>query len=119
MVSLSIAGTAGAQDVMKVSPETHKVLVENERVRVLDVRVKAGEKVGRHSHPASVLYYLTDGQLKVTYPDGRSDARAVKAGTSTWSEAVTHSVENVGATELREVHIELKVAARRRVPARK
>jgi len=67
-----------------------------------------GEKVGMHSHPASVLYYLTDGKLRITYPDGRTEERNVKAGTSVWSEAVTHAVENAGANELHEVHTELK-----------
>ena len=97
-----------AQDVVKVSPETHKVLLENEHVRVLDVHAKPGEKVAMHSHPASVLYYLPDGKLKVTYPDGRTEERTVKAGTSVWSEAARQAVENVGANELHEVHIELK-----------
>ena len=54
------AGTALAQDVVKVSPETHKVLLENEHVRVLDVHAKPGEKVAIHFHPASILYYLNN-----------------------------------------------------------
>lgn len=65
-----------------------------------------------HSHPASVLYYVTDGKLKITYPDGRTEVRTVKAGTSVWSEAVRHAVENVGANEFHEVHIELKEPAK-------
>jgi quercetin dioxygenase-like cupin family protein len=102
-----------AQDVVKVSPETHKVLFENDQVRVLDVRVKPGEKVGMHSHPASVLYYPTDGKLKITYPDGRTEEREIKAGTAVWSDAVTHAAENIGSTEFHEVHTELKRAAKK------
>jgi hypothetical protein len=45
------------QDVVKVSPETHKVLLENVRIRVLDVHVKPGEHVAMHSHPAGILYF--------------------------------------------------------------
>ena len=89
VLSLVAAGPAPAQDVVKVSPETHKVMLENERARVLDVHVKPGEKVGMHSHPAGILYYLTDGKLKVTYPDGKTEEREVKAGTAMWSEPVT------------------------------
>jgi len=33
-----LAGTALAQDPVNVSPDTHKVLLENDRVRVLDGR---------------------------------------------------------------------------------
>ncbi len=108
VLSLVASATVRAQDVVKVSPETHKVLLENEHVRVLDVHAKPGEKVAIHFHPASILYYLTDGKLKITYPDGRTDERNVKAGTAVWSEAVTHAVENVGANEFHEVHTELK-----------
>jgi len=105
---LFVVAPITAQDVVKVSPETHKVLLDNEHVRVLDVHAKPGEKVAMHSHPASTLYYLTDGKLKITYPDGRIEERTVKAGTAVWSDAVTHAVENVGTNDFHEVHTELK-----------
>jgi len=112
-LSLIAAVRAQAQDVAKVSPETHRVLLENERVRVLDVHFKVGEMVPTHSHPAGILYYLSDAKLRITYPDGRTEERQVKAGTAVWSEAVTHAVENVGTTELHEIHTELKEAAKK------
>jgi len=105
---LFVVAPITVQDVVKVSPETHKVLLDNEHVRVLDVHAKPGEKVAMHSHPASTLYYLTDGKLKITYPDGRIEERTVKAGTAVWSDAVTHAVENVGTNDFHEVHTELK-----------
>jgi hypothetical protein len=73
------AETASAQDVVGVLPETHKVLLKNSQVRVLDVHVKPGEKVAMHSHPASILYYLSDAKLQITCPDGRVERRKVKA----------------------------------------
>lgn len=105
---LVVAAEATAQDVARVSPETHKVLIENDHVRVFDVQLKPGEKVAMHSHPAGLLYYLSDARLKITYPDGKTEVREVKSGTAVWSEAVTHAVENVGPTGLHEVHTELK-----------
>jgi len=78
-LSLIAAVRAQAQDVAKVSPETHRVLLENERVRVLDVHFKVGEMVPTHSHPAGILYYLSDAKLRITYPDGRTEERQVKA----------------------------------------
>ena len=111
--------TALAQDVVKVSPETHKVLLENDQVRVLDVRVKPGEKVPMHSHPANVVYFLSDAKTKFTYPDGKTEEREGKAGAAVWSEAVTHATENVGAAMLHVVQIELKGAVKKRAPGKK
>ena len=103
-----VSSTALAQDPVKVAPETHKVLLENDRVRVLDVRIKPGEKVPMHSHPASVGYVLSGGKIRFTYPDGKTEEREPKAGTASWSEAVTHAAGNVGTTELHVVRTELK-----------
>jgi quercetin dioxygenase-like cupin family protein len=115
----AVAATALAQDVVKVSPETHRVLLENAHVRVLNVQVKSGEKVAMHSHPAGILYYLSDAKLKIAYPNGKTEEREVKAGTAVWSEAVTHAVENIGATELREVQTEIKETVEKPGPAKK
>jgi quercetin dioxygenase-like cupin family protein len=117
LLLLVAARSARAQDVVKVSPETHRVILENALVRVLKVHIKPGEKVAMHSHPAGTLYYQSDAKLKITYPDGKTEEREVKAGTAAWSEAVTHAAENVGATELHEVHTELKETAKKSEPA--
>jgi quercetin dioxygenase-like cupin family protein len=100
------AGTA--QDVMKVAPETHKILLENDQVRVLSVHMKPGGKAPMHSHPHNVAYFLTDAKVKITLPNGKTEERNIKAGSSTWSEATTHTAENIGTTELEEIQIELK-----------
>ena len=108
-VVLSFAlGALYAQDVMKVGADTHSVLLENDNVRVLKVSIKPGGKVPMHSHTHNVAYYLSDAKVKITMPDGKTAERELKAGTSSWSEAVTHAVENVGSTELQEIQIELK-----------
>jgi len=61
----------GSEDVATVSPETHVVLLENDRVRVLGVRIKPGEKVAMHSHPANIVYYLSYGKIRLSSPEGR------------------------------------------------
>ncbi|MFI5056809.1 MAG: cupin domain-containing protein [Candidatus Acidiferrales bacterium] len=119
LLLLITTGTALAQDAVKVSPETHKVLLENDQVRVLDARMKPGEKIAMHSHPANVVYFLTDGKIKITYPDGKTEVREVKAGVAAWNEGVTHAAENVGATEFHELQIELKGPAKKPAIAEK
>lgn len=113
-VLLLAVAAALAQDVTKVAggPETHKVILENEHVRVLDVHLPAGQKVAMHSHPANTVYYVTDGKIKVTTPDGKTVVREPKAGTAVWSGPVTHAVENVGTAEVHLVQTEMKETAK-------
>src|ERR1700757_3814014 len=49
-----VTKTALAQDVVKVAPEQFKVVLENEHVRVLEFRMKPGDKEAMHTHPATV-----------------------------------------------------------------
>ena len=111
-VFLCVAGSqALTQDIMKVSPETHTVLLENAQVRVLSVVIKPGEEIAMHSHPANVAYYMSDATLRITSADGKVENRSAKAGVAAWSDGAVHTVKNVGTTELREVQIELKAPA--------
>jgi quercetin dioxygenase-like cupin family protein len=61
-----------AQDPVTTSPRYHKVLLENDKVRVLEYRLKPGETEATHSHPAGVVYVLSGANLKFSYPGGRS-----------------------------------------------
>lgn len=101
---------ARAQDPAKVAPKTHKVLLENDQVRVLDIRVAPGQKVPMHSHPGYVVYALTPYKVKFTSPDGKSAIVEGKAGEATWRDAETHAPENVGTKELHVLNIELKAS---------
>ena len=99
-----------SQDVTAVEggPETHKVVLDNAQVRVLDVHIQPGQKVAMHSHPASVVYFVTDAKMKVTLPDGTSRVAESKAGSAAWRDPATHAVENVGTSEIHLVQTELK-----------
>src|SRR5438477_9460942 len=57
--------TVHAQDPVKTSPQYYKVLLENDQVRVLEYRLKAGEKEPMHSHPTGVVYVLSGTKLKL------------------------------------------------------
>ncbi|HET7108977.1 MAG TPA: hypothetical protein VFI38_19340 [Candidatus Acidoferrum sp.] len=107
---------APSQDVVKVAGDTHTVIFENDQVRVLAVHFKPGQTAPMHSHPANVSYFLTDGKLKVTLPDGKVIERSPKAGTAGWSDAVTHAAENVGTADFQQVQVELKPPVPRVVP---
>lgn len=96
------------QDSARVAPKNVKVLLENNRVRVLEVRIKPGEKIPMHSHPAHITYALSDAKGQYTSPDGSSTISEAKPNSVFWSEPVTHSSVNVGNTEIHAIVVELK-----------
>jgi len=100
--------TATAADLVQVMPEDVKVLVDNDRVRVLDVRHIPGVKEPMHSHPAYVSVNMSDTKVKVTTPDGKTVEKVRKAGEVSWSEATTHALETVGTAGSHVIVIELK-----------
>ncbi len=100
--------TAFAQDPVRMSPQYYKVLLENDHVRVLEYRLKAGEKEPMHSHPAGVVYVLSGATLKFSYPDGRTEEKTAATGETIWREPVTHALENISKTEAHAIAIDLK-----------
>ena len=107
-----LATTAGrAQDPVQLNPEMFKVLLEDERVRVIDDRVPAGAKVAMHSHGEYVVYPLTSYTMKFTFPDGSTRIVEVQQGTPRHVKGIVHAEENIGMTEAHAVLIEIKNAA--------
>lgn len=100
--------SAMAQDPVKVAPDIYKVLLENDRVRVLEAHVKPGEKTAMHSHPATVIYSFTDAKTKFTLAGRKSQVREFKAGAVVWGAAEKHAGENTGTSETHVLIVELK-----------
>jgi hypothetical protein len=97
-----------ALDPVRVAPDTHKVAFENAFVRILEVRVPAGKTEPRHRHPHGLSVYFTDWDAKVTIDGREPTVNQRKAGTFAWSDAVIHTVQNVGKGEGHVLRIELK-----------
>ncbi len=81
-VSLTLAigaGTVMAGDVepsYKADPAVYKVITENEHFRVIIAIWKPGQRDAMHSHEGPLVgYRLTDCNLKVYTPDGKTTAR--------------------------------------------
>jgi quercetin dioxygenase-like cupin family protein len=82
-----VVPTLLAQDAAKVDSKHYTVVTDNAQVRVLKVHYGPHEKSVMHSHPASVAVFLTDGNGVFTYPDGKKENFAVKAGGAQYSAA--------------------------------
>ena len=96
--------------ILKVAPESAKVVFENDVIRVIEVAMRKGEKIPMHSHNRGFSYSLNSGKIKATGKGGKSSVIDIRKGDFGWSEvdgAETHAVENLGAV-LRELCVELK-----------
>jgi hypothetical protein len=99
---------ASTMDPVKLSPEYYTVRLDNARVRVLEFHLKPGEREVMHSHPEGVLFSLADATLKNTFPDRPATTHHWTQGEVDWSDAVTHTGENIGTTEAHLYRVELK-----------
>ena len=89
------------------------VKIDNDAVRVLDVVDQPHHPSALHRHEVNrVMIYLTAGDLTVRYQNGHTDNQHWKAGQVAWSPAGgLHISENVGATPLHIIEVELKKPA--------
>ena len=91
-----------------MSEEKSRVLLDNNRVRVLDLRLPSGEGEPMHSHPDYLVYVLSPATMRMTAADGSTKVVELRAGEVSFGPPTTHSGENVGGTTLHELIIELK-----------
>jgi quercetin dioxygenase-like cupin family protein len=95
-------------DAVTVAPHLYKVLLENDRVRVLEVRAQPGVKSAMHTHPNYVAVAISDGKYRFTSPDGKSVEMELKPGQTLFLDPVEHATEILGTSEAHIVLIELK-----------
>jgi len=100
-----------ADDAVKTDPDKYKVVLENERVRVLEYRDKPGQKTKMHTHPDFVLQALAPFKRKLILSNGKTMTREFKAGEIVWMNAQSHIGENIGETDTHVLITELKEIA--------
>ena len=104
----SSVGQIVSQDPVKLSPQYYTVRLENDRVRVLEYRLRPGEKEVMHSHPSYIVHFLTEATVRTTVPNGAKTETTVKKDDIVWREPISHTGENIGRTELHAILVELK-----------
>ena len=96
------------RDAVTVAPDLYKVLLENDRVRVLEVRSQPGAKSAMHTHPSYIAVAISDGKYRFSSPDGKSVEIELKPGQTFFFDPVEHATEIIGTSEAHIVLIELK-----------
>ena len=89
-------------------PKDHKILLDNDKVRVLEFRIKPGETSEVHSHPPNIVYSLSSARIIVRSPNQQSREVEMKQGDAIWSDGGPHEVINIGKTDNYGIVIELK-----------
>ena len=99
--------TAQAQTSGKTTAET-KHLLENDKVRVMEMVFQPGDKSSDVSRPNRFVYALTDGSL-VFAPSGKTPYELYfKAGEALWLPAETTATVNENDKPVRALVVEFK-----------
>ncbi len=96
------------EDLAAVAPNNYKVLLENDRVRVVELTLHPGDSIPMHDHPDTVAYPLTDVDSTWTFPDGSQERVMMKKGEVFWHEAFSHGVAQTSDEEQKMILFEPK-----------
>lgn len=91
----------------------HTLLLENERVRVLEVRIRPGEFVPVHTPSVTCVvsgsHFLRRDEKGALLFDSRTAGAPPEKPAAQWTPPLPpHSVENVGNSEILLIFVELK-----------
>lgn len=94
-------------DSTVVDPEGHLVAMENEHIRVLEIKLPQGAQLPMHSHPPRVIVAINSYRLKSTDEKGTVSIVERRSGETVWSDGEEHAAE-VLAGPTHTIEIELK-----------
>lgn len=95
------------RDPTATNPDLYRVVMENDRVRVLEYRDRPGDRTAPHGHPDSIMVTLGAFRRRLIHDD-RSKEVELTPGLVRWLPAQDHAGENIGDTESHAIFIELK-----------
>ena len=101
---------------LTAAPQHHKLLLENECVRVLDTSIPPGEMTAVHTHRFSASLYVLSWSDFIRYDpegnvmlDSRNLSPSPLPATALWSgPLVPHALKNVGLHYLHIISVEIK-----------
>ena len=97
------------RDPVATNPDLYRVVMENDRVRVLEYYDRPGDRTTQHGHPDSVMITLSSFRRRLIQGDRSVDVELTD-GTVRWLDAQEHAGENIGETPSRSIFVELKEA---------
>ena len=123
VISMQTAEGPDRFDALVAAPDNHRVLFENDRVRVLSVTVGPGETEPPHHHPLPSVFHIDEAQpsTDINYAvqedgslveTGRRELPAGPPPPALWFPPQSlHAVRNDGTGTYRAIRMELKAVA--------
>jgi quercetin dioxygenase-like cupin family protein len=99
--------TDASMDASKVAPNLYKIIKDTMGIRILEATYKPGQSSAMHSHPDLGLYVISGGSSEFTGKDGKKVKEELKTGMSMIVPADTHSVKNIGKTNVKVLLVEV------------
>lgn len=96
-----------ADDPVTTNPELYRVVLENDRVRVLEYLDAPGDRTEPHGHPDSVMLTVSDFDRRL-HDGERSVDVSKRAHEVNWLPAQSHAGENIGDRPTHVFFVELK-----------
>jgi beta-alanine degradation protein BauB len=94
-------------DPVQSNPDLYRVVMENDRIRVLEYRDRPGDRTTPHAHPDSVMVTMTAFRRRLVAGERHTDV-ALDAASVRWLDAQEHAGENIGDSETHVFFVELK-----------
>jgi hypothetical protein len=91
-------------------PGYYKLILENESVQVLRIRIPPHEKTPMHDVTPRVILWLADAHFIDSFPNGTIREESRKAGDVEWVSKRRHAGENIGETPMEFVAVVIKSA---------
>lgn len=111
VLALALTILPAASGLAQSAPDAKAPLLENEQIRVREVRFAPGAKQPAVARPNTFFYALTDGSLVFTPPGRKEYELTFKAGEALWLPSQETGTANEGDKEVRALMVEIKARA--------
>jgi hypothetical protein len=101
-------GVLTDRDAVRVDPKHFRVDFQNEHVRVVRLTMKGSEGSPMHEEPDILAVCLTECNIRLTRPHGKTQDLHMQAGDTRWVWEDTRSERNLSTDSLEMLLIEMK-----------
>jgi hypothetical protein len=110
LIGVALIVPAAAQQ--KSAADTSHSLLDNEQIKVKEIRLPPRSKVGPATYPNSFVYPLTDGTIVFTHPGKTPFEMSFRAGEALWLPSQLAATSNETDKEIRALVVEIKAKAK-------